>query len=142
MRSVCLVDIHCTLVFVFVVFVLLNFLSVCFRGQPGRVLRGHGCGCVRLLIGFGLVAVFVAVLVRFLLTLLDDCTHAAAVLLIVLAVHDSRRVVGGRIDVGVSKQRLNGRQNAADVVDGGPRVLEDVQADAAVCVNVRMKHFG
>ena len=39
-----------------------------------------------------------------------------------------------------SPSHLDGRQHAGDVVDGGPLVLEDVQADAAVRVDVGVEH--
>ena len=36
---------------------------------------------------------------------------------------------------------LNGRQYRGNVVDRGPLVLQDVQADLAVRVDVRMEHL-
>ena len=52
-----------------------------------------------------------------------------------------RDAVGGRVRVGLVQQRLDGGEDGGDVVGGGPAVLEDVQADPAVSVHVRVEHL-
>jgi len=44
--------------------------------------------------------------------------------------------VGRRVGVRVAQQRLDGREHRGNVIDGGPVVLEDVQADTTVSVDV------
>ena len=53
-----------------------------------------------------------------------------------------RDAVGGRVRVGLVQQRLDGGEDGGDVVGGAPPVLEDVEADAAVRVDVGMEHLG
>jgi len=49
--------------------------------------------------------------------------------------------VGGRVGVGVAQQALDRRENGRNVVDRRPLVLQDVEANTAVGVNVRMEHL-
>ena len=49
--------------------------------------------------------------------------------------------VGRGVWVGLVQQGLNGGEDGRHVVGGGPAVLEDVQADPAVRVHVRVEHF-
>ena len=87
------------------------------------------------------ILILVIIVVHVLLTLLDALAHPAAVLLVVLAVHNGCCVVRWRVYIWVAEERLNRGQNTADVVNGAPRVLQNVQTDGAVRVDVRVEHF-
>lgn len=50
--------------------------------------------------------------------------------------------IEGTIVVGFAQQRLDRKQNGADVVEGGPLLLEDVEANGAREVHVRVKAGG
>eukprot|EP00302_Diacronema_sp_CCMP2436_P053959 CAMPEP_0180065450 /NCGR_PEP_ID=MMETSP0985-20121206/8752_1 /TAXON_ID=483367 /ORGANISM="non described non described, Strain CCMP 2436" /LENGTH=149 /DNA_ID=CAMNT_0021995881 /DNA_START=748 /DNA_END=1197 /DNA_ORIENTATION=+ len=45
------------------------------------------------------------------------------------------------VRVGVAKQRLDGGQDGGNIVDGRPLVLQDVEADRAVRVHVRVEEL-
>lgn len=74
--------------------------------------------------------------------LLDARLHPLLVLAAVLFVQLGGHRVGGRVGVGVAEQRLYRGQDGGHVVRGTPPVLQDVQADAAVRVHVRVEHLG
>jgi len=44
------------------------------------------------------------------------------------------------VRVGIMKQTLDARQDCSDVVCGRPSVLQDVKAELAVCVHIRVEH--
>ena len=94
---------------------------------------------VRLLLFFSIF--YIVIIACVFLTIFDARAHAAAILLIILAVHDGGRVVGRRVDVWVGEQRLDRGENGADVVDGRPHVLQNVQTNRTIRVNVWMEHF-
>ena len=151
-----IIDIHSA--FVIVVRLLLLFflfLARCLCPLSTATVTGGRCRGVWLFIWLGLLLCFLVhlgwliffviifiVVIHVLLTLFNTLAHPATVLLIILAIHYGCCVIGWRIYVGVGQQRLDRRQDAGNVVDGWPGVLEDVQAYRAVCVNVRVEHFG
>lgn len=56
--------------------------------------------------------------------------------------------VGRGVRIWVAEQRLDRGQDGADVVDGAPLVLENIETDLSIIVNcmseehtVRMEHF-
>jgi hypothetical protein len=53
-----------------------------------------------------------------------------------------RNKPGGQIIVRTSEEALDGEEDGADVVGGGPLVLEDVEADVAVDVDVGVEAGG
>lgn len=67
---------------------------------------------------------------------LHSCLHPLVVLPRVLLEQPCRLRVGRRVWVGVTQQRLDRREDGGNVIDGGPVVLKDVQADTAVRVDV------
>ncbi len=71
---------------------------------------------------------------------LHDEGNPLLVLPPVLLVELRRLRVGRAVGVGLVQQGLDGRQDGRDVVGGAPPVLQDVQADAAVRVHVRVEH--
>jgi len=71
--------------------------------------------------------------------LFRDATHSSPILLLVGLVQVRRLGVGGAGAVGVGQQRANGDQNRADRVDGRPVVLDQVHAQGAVRVDVRVE---
>ena len=71
---------------------------------------------------------------------LDGGTHAPDVLLHVLPVQLSSLGVGGAVRVGVVQETLDGSEDGGNIVRGGPSILEDIQAELAVRVHVRMEH--
>lgn len=68
-------------------------------------------------------------------TLLDDLAHAAVVLAPVLLEQTRGLRVSRRVRVRIAQQRLDGREDRRDVVDRGPLVLQNVQADLTVIVD-------
>lgn len=52
---------------------------------------------------------------------------------------DAHLRIRRRCGVGVTQERLDGCEDGADVVDGTPLILEDIQADLAVVVYVRVE---
>ena len=87
----------------------------------------HGVGRV----GGRRVAASLVVLPR----LLDHLADAARVLALVFCVEPRGLAVGRARGVGVRQQRLDACEDARDVVDRAPQVLQDVQADAPVLVD-------
>lgn len=45
------------------------------------------------------------------------------------------------VGIWVRQEGLDGRQNGCNIVDRTPLVLQNVKADAAICIDVRMEHF-
>ena len=156
--SIGLVDVHSS--FVFVVVFLLFWLFLCTLVSGNRILIAgpslrswcvrslvclgliNICRCFFIWINFSILIVICFLIVDIDLALLDDVLDAGAVLLVVLAVHDCGCVVGRRIHIWVSQQRLNRCQNAAHIVHGWPCMLQYIKANAAIGVNVRVKHLG
>ena len=66
---------------------------------------------------------------------------SAAILLIILAVHDRSSIVRWRVHVWIGQKRLDRRQDGAYIVDGRPGVLKDVEANAAIRVDIRVEHL-
>ena len=92
-----------------------------------------------LLLFFIIIIIIVTPLV--FLTLLDTLAHTTAILLIVLAEHDGSGVIGWWIHIWIGEQRLDWCEDWADIVYWWPHVLQNVKADGAVRVNVRVEHL-
>ena len=71
--------------------------------------------------------------------LLNNFLDLPLILAPVLLVEARGLRVGGRARVGVAQQRLDRGEDGGDVVDGRPLVLQDVEADRAVGVDVRVE---
>lgn len=72
--------------------------------------------------------------------LLNSRPDAPDVLLHVLPIKLCSLGVGGAVRVRVVQEGLDGREDRGDVVGGRPAVLEDVEAQLAVRVDVRVEH--
>jgi len=72
---------------------------------------------------------------------LHDFPHAAVVFTPVLVVQSARLRVRRRGGIGIAQQRLDAGQYGGYVVDRGPLVLQNIQANLPVVVNVRMEHL-
>ncbi len=70
-------------------------------------------------------------------TVFDDLADLALVFSLVVHEKTGGLSVCGRVGVGVTQQRLDGRQDGRDIVDGCPHVLEDVETDASVRIHCR-----
>ena len=64
------------------------------------------------------------------------------ILFVVLLEKLSRLIISWRLGIRIAEEGLNRGEDARDVVDWRPHILEDVQADGPVVVYIGVKHFG
>lgn len=75
-------------------------------------------------------------------TLFDNFPHASIVFATIFIVKSGGFGIGRRSRIGIAQERLDGRQYGRNIINRGPLILQNIQADLSVIVNVRMEHLG
>mmetsp|Transcript_16787 Transcript_16787/g.63884 ORF Transcript_16787/g.63884 Transcript_16787/m.63884 type:complete len:228 (+) Transcript_16787:481-1164(+) len=127
---------------------LLSLLRLCFfvcvRPRP-LLLVLPGLWIVEVVATVVLLLVVVVVVVVELVIvhprLLYYFPHATHILSAVLLVQPGGLGVCGGAGVWVTEQRLDRREDRTDIVDWGPLILQNVQADQAIVVDVGVEHL-